>query len=259
MRAIAMEEHPQDWGRIISAGIVALGTLAIAVNLAVFDLPAELLERLEVPAPWLQVGRWSGLLVTLSGGSLLLWQLMRQRQAVKDASLQRATDYIQRIEKLLRTNSDEHQQQLLTQIQAWQRIIETMIQTLVSLTQNDHAIRGDLRRLPGTIANLEGQLTEETNPLLRTDLEQMLLQRKSQHQSLKQLQTTRRRAEIQVERAAAVLGTIYSQLLTYRSTSHVADYERLADDVAEEVQRLQAYLETLYVSEKTDKYHPTIP
>jgi hypothetical protein len=253
MRAIAMEEHEQDWGRIISAGIVALGTLAIAVNLVVFDLPAELLDSLEVPALWLQTGRWGGLLVTLSGGSLLLWQLLRQRQPIKDASLQRTTDYIRRIEKLLRTNPDEHQQQLLTQIQAWQRIIETMIQTLVSLTQNDHAIQDDLRRLPGAIADLEGQLAEETNPLLRTDLEQMLLQRKSQQQSLKQLQTTRRRAEIQVERAAAVLGTIYSQLLTYRSTSHVADYARLADDVAEEVKRLQDYLETLHFLEKTDK------
>ena len=80
-----------------------------------------------------------------------------------------------------------------------------------------------------------------------------------QQRSLEQLQTTRRRAEIQIERTAAVLGTIYSQLLTYRSTSRVADYQRLADAVAEEVQRLQDYLEALHVLEKTDKYQTTTP
>ena len=49
----------------------------------------------------------------------------------------------------------------------------------------------------------------------------------------------------QIERTIAVLGTIYSQLLTYRSTFHVADYQQLADNVAEEVHHLQDYLEAL--------------
>ena len=70
MRAIAMEEHTQDWGRIIGAGIVALGTLAIVVNLTMFDVPAELLEKLALPPVWLQTGRWLGLAVSLGGGSL---------------------------------------------------------------------------------------------------------------------------------------------------------------------------------------------
>ncbi len=241
-----MEEGGQDWGRIISAGIVALGALVIAVNLAVFEIPAELLEKLNVPNPWLQVGRWGGLTVALGGGSLLLWRLLRRKQVCENAPLQRATDYIQRIEELLRADPNEHQQQLLTQIHTWQRIIETMVRTLAGLTQNDRAIQDDLHRLPGAIADLERQLTEETDSLLRADMEQMLLQRKSQQQSLERLQTTRRRADIQLERATAVLGTIYSQLLTYRSTFQVADYERLADSVAEEVQRLQDYLDTLH-------------
>jgi hypothetical protein len=246
MRAIAMEEHTQDWGRIIGAGIVVLGTLAIAVNLVVFDIPAELLEKLDVPPLWLRAGRWSGLAITLSGSGLLLWRLLPCRQPDKDAPLQRVTGYTQRIEQLLRANPNEHQQQLLAQIQTWQRTIETMAQTLASLAQNNHIIQEDLRRPPGAIADLEGQLTGEVDPLLRADLEQMLLQRKRQQQSLKQLQTTRRRANIQLERAAAVMGTIYSQLLTYRSTSQVADYQRLADNVAQEVQRLQDYLEALH-------------
>lgn len=246
MRTIAMEEYKQDWGRIIGAGIVALGALAIAVNLAVFDVPTELLEKLNMPSAWLQLSRWGSLLIVLSGSSLLLWRLLHRKQPVQDTLPQRITNYTQRIEELLRTNPNEHQQQLLAQIRTWQRMIETMVQTLASLDQNEHTIQDDLCRLPGTIARLEGQLAEEADPHLRTDLDQMLLQHKSQQRSLKQLQTTRRRAKIQVERAAAVLGTIYSQLLTYRSTSHVANYQRLVDDVAQEVLRLQEYLEALH-------------
>lgn len=241
-----MEEHTQDWGRIIGAGIIVLITLAIAVNLAVFDVPTKLLEKLDMPISWLQLGRLGGLLVALSGSSLILWRLLHRRQPARDTLLQRITNYIQQIEELLRTNPNEQQQQLLAQIQTWQRVIEAMVQTLADLNQNNHTIQDDLQRLPGAIARLEGQLAEETNPHLHADLKQMLLQHKSQQRSLEELQTTRRRAKIQVERAAAVLGTIYSQLLTYRSTAHVADYQRLADAVAEEVQRLQGYLEALH-------------
>lgn len=234
----------QDWGQIIGAGIVAVGILTIAVNLAMFEIPARLLEKLAVPSLWLQIGRWSCLAVILNGGGLLLWRILRRRQ-VPEGAFQRATGYIQRIEKLLKGDPDEHKQQLLAQIHTWQRTIETLTRALADLDRSDHVIQSDLCRLPVAIADLERQLTEETNPLLRTDLEQMLLQHKNQQRSLEQLQTTRRRAEIQVERAAVVLGTIYSQLLTYCSSFHMTDYQHLADDVAQEVQRLQTCLEAL--------------
>lgn len=241
-----MDKHTQDWGRTIGAGIVALGTLAIAVNLIVFDVPDELLEKLALHPVWLQTGRWVGLAASLGGGGVLLWWMLHQEQPAEETPLQRARGYTQKIDGLLQADPDEHQQQLLTQIHAWQRTIEVMMQTLSKLDRNDHLIQDDLYRLPGTIARLESQLGEETNALLCTDLEQMLEQHKSQQRALEQLQLTRRRAEVQMERAAAMLGTIYSQLLTYRSTFHVSDYQRLADDVAQEVQRLQEYLETLH-------------
>jgi hypothetical protein len=43
-------------------------------------------------------------------------------------------------------------------------------------------------------------------------------QRRHQQRALEQLRGTRRRAEVQIERAATMLGTIYSQLLTRRSS-----------------------------------------
>ena len=47
------------------------------------------------------------------------------------------------------------------------------------------------------------------------------------------------RAEMQIESTVSMLGTIYSQILTGQSTSHVADYGHLSADVDEEVRVLQ--------------------
>jgi hypothetical protein len=63
--------------------------------------------------------------------------------------------------------------------------------------------------------------------------------------ALETLQNTIKRAEIQIESTVSRLGTIYSQLLTSQSTSQVADYSRLAENVDEEVQVLQEQLEAL--------------
>lgn len=243
----------QDLGKIIGAGIVILAVLAMVVNLSVFKtaIPLDKLRAgTSIPSAWIQAGRIVGVLISLAGGGWLLWRLLRQRQTREQAhlpvSLRQAVDYTARIQELLRADPNKNQQQLLAQMETWQQTIEVMAQALTSLDENDDVIQHDLRRMPEVLASLERQLTTEIDPLLRADLEQMLLQRKKQLAALEQLQTARRRAEIQVERAAAVLGTIYSQLLTYRSTFQVVDYQRLADNVVEEVQRMQDYLEALH-------------
>jgi hypothetical protein len=243
----------QDWGTIIGVGVVALGVVVIAVNLFGCGAPilsARLYEEVAIPYSWVQAGRLAGLLVGLGGGGWLLGQLLRQRRAsgliCLKTSLQQAIGYTRRIEELLETDPSEHQRELLVQIRTWQRTIRMMVNTLTDLDRSEAVIGRDLRHLPGLIVDLERQLALETDPLLCADLEQILIQRKRQRLALEQLQVTRRRAEIQVERTTAVLGTIYSQLLTYRSTFHVADYEQLADNVGEEVQHLQDCLETLH-------------
>jgi len=235
---------PQNWGVILGVGAVIIGVLVMIVNLSLFE------SRLALAAtPWVQLGRWAGLLLSLGLGGWLLWRLFSRRSSPHRAylkhHLQKAVHYTERIEQLLRSGAKGHEQPLLLQIRTWWQTIEAMAQTLSDLSQNSDIIQSDLHDLPGAIAELERQLAGETHPLLRADLEQMLGQRRRQQAALEQLQTTRRRAEIQIERTIAVLGTIYSQLLTYRSTFHVADYQQLADNVAEEVQQLQDYLEAL--------------
>ena len=244
--------HSQDWGRNIGVGIVALVVLVMVVNLFTYEPPdaASPYAGVTIPAGWIQIGRWVVVLAGLGGCGWLLWRTFRQTDAIARTDLtpllQQAVGYTRRIEELLQGNPNQQQQQLLVQIHTWQQTIRVMVQTLAELGQNDHIVQRDLHHLPGVIADLEQQLVTETRPLLRADLEQMLLQRKNQQLALEQLQTTRRRAEIQIERTTAVLGTIYSQLLTYRSTFHITDYQRLGDNVAKEVHRLQDYLETLH-------------
>ncbi len=246
----AITPHHQNWGLIVGVGIVVLAMLVMVINLSLYKGRPGLDSTTPAAIPlWIQVGRLAGLVVSLSLGAWLLRQLLGQRQrsdrAYLKTYLQQAVNYTQKIEGLLKAGPNGHEQQLLAQIHTWWQTIESMAQTLADLGQNNHLIQNDLRHLPGVIVELERQLAAESNLLLRADLEQMLIQRQNQRLALEQLQTTRRRAEIQIERTIAVLGTIYSQLLTYRSTFHVADYQHLADNVAEEVQRLQDYQEAL--------------
>jgi len=248
-----LSEQHQDWGRTIGTGIVALIVLVAAVNLFTYkpSVSASPYGRVVIPASLIQIGRWTVLLAGLGGCGWVVWNASRQRETTHAHTsltphLQQATGYTQQIEQLLQANPSQHQQQLLTQIHTWQQTIETMAQTLADLDQNSHIVRRDLHHLPGVINSLEQKVAAETRPMLRADLEQMLLQRKDQYKALEQLQTTRQRAAIQIERTTAVLGTIYSQLLTYRSTFHVTDYQRLGNNVTNEVHRLQDYLDTLH-------------
>jgi hypothetical protein len=93
---------------------------------------------------------------------------------------------------------------------------------------------------------LEVQLPIETNPDIRNQLERTLINRKNQLASLQLLQSTIKKAEIQIESTLSLLGTIYSQILIGQSTNHVADYGRLSVDVDEAVNRLQDQLEALW-------------
>jgi hypothetical protein len=205
---------------------------------------------------------WLGGIVGLAGGIWWLTHAFQDRdrtagQADLKPHLQEAAIYTEQIEQFLKASPNQQPRQLLGQIHKWQQTIEELARSLATLNQNDLMVR-DLVTVPKVITDLEQQLAAETNPALRSPLEYMLAQRKNQLAALERLQTTMRQAEIQIEMTVALLGTIYSQLLTQQSTSHVADYHRLADNVDEEVQRLQDYLEALQ-EVKNPSYLQAIP
>ena len=197
---------------------------------------------------------WLPWLVAGLGGAWLIWQVWAADHAVaRDEArlktyLEQALAYKQQIDQAISTPSarpgQAHLTQLTAQVNHWIEAIQDLIQRLSSL-QRDEIIRRDIKAVPAAIADLETRLAHETDAAMRVQLERALANRRKQLASLEQLQYTLQRAEIQIESTLSLLGTIYSQILTGQSTSHVADYSRLSVEVDEEVRLLQDQLEAL--------------
>lgn len=134
--------------------------------------------------------------------------------------------------------------ELQRQIERLIRAIDDLSGRVMSLRADD-TIQRDMKSVPGAIAHLEKQLAGETDPAIRHQLERTLHSRQTQLESLQMLGSTVKRAEIQIESTLSQLGTLYSQVLTSQSTSDVADYNRIATNVDEEVRLLEDQLQAL--------------
>jgi hypothetical protein len=197
---------------------------------------------------------WLPWLVALGGGIWLIWQQVQYNKTAADetgrakAYLDQALAYKKQIDQAIRTaaqqRSSAHLQQLGLQIEHWTRAIQDLAQRIDNL-QQDKLIRRDIKAVPAAIADVEARLKREADSATQAQLERTLANRRKQLASLEQLQQTIQRAEIQIESTLSLLGTIYSQILTGQSTSHVADYSRLSTEVDEEVRLLQDQLEAL--------------
>ncbi|MBN1217664.1 MAG: hypothetical protein JXM69_01950 [Anaerolineae bacterium] len=195
--------------------------------------------------------------VALIGGGWLAFQFSqcvfgRDEATISEervnAQVEQALSYQAQIERLIKSTAHKtdqvHLEQLHLQIDAWTAAIYNLAERLSSLRRDD-LIRRDTKEVPKAIADLETRLESETDEVVRGQLAHTLENRRKQLASLTQLQTMMRRAEIQIESTLSQLGTIYSQILTGQSTSHVADYDRISADVDEEVRQLQDHLEAL--------------
>jgi hypothetical protein len=197
---------------------------------------------------------WLPWLVMLAGGGWLIWQQLygnrgHSRELARlESYRQQAQAYQAQIDQALKTNAPAgtttHSDQLASQIEDWTAAIEKLVDRVGRLRQDD-IIQHDLKTVPEAIAELETRLRRESNPEMRTQLERTLANRRKQLAALEQLQSTIQQAEAQIESTVSLLGTIYSQILTGQSTSHVADYNRLSTEVDEEVRLLQDRLEAL--------------
>ena len=197
---------------------------------------------------------WLPWLVALGGGIWLAWQQFKVYQDMGaddqtrlDGYLKQALAYKVQIDqavKAAQSSNRAHLQQLGAQIDTWTETIQDLVERIRKL-HRDEIIRRDIKAVPAAIADLEARLNRETDPAIRAQLERTLANRRKQFASLEQLQNTVKRAEIQIESTLSLLGTIYSQILTGQSTSHVADTHRLSADVDEEVRLLQDQLEAL--------------
>ena len=164
------------------------------------------------------------------------------------APLDKARVYQEQIKALISATSDQSArarlQSLTTQVDEWVEAIENLVERIGRFHQNG-LIQQDLQSVPKALAELEARLASESNETTRIELERTLASREKQLAALEQLQTTIRRAEINIESTLSSLGTIYSQVLTAQSTNQVADYTRLSAEADEEVRTLQDHLEAL--------------
>jgi hypothetical protein len=232
-----MDHLSPRWRKLVQN----LGWYVLAVLVAI------VLVRFERPLLWLP---W---MVAIIGAMWLLWWQLRDNSR-SDGSQQASTYleqtllYQRQIEQALKASTaaanSRHTQQLMAQIENWTSAIQDLVQRINSLRQ-DELIQRDLKSVPEAIASLEARLGREADVATRAQLERTLANRRKQLAALKQLQNTVNRAEIQIENTLSLLGTIYSQILIGQSTSHVADYSRIALDVDEEVRQLQDQLEAL--------------
>lgn len=164
-----------------------------------------------------------------------------------EAALDQAHDYRAKILAAIdgapgatSVRADELRRQVNTLTQA----IEALVARTGHLRQ-DETIRRDWRNVPQAVRELQQRLTGEADPAIKRQLEKTLTSRQQQLTALEMLDNTLTRAEFQIESTLSQLGTIYSQLLTSQSTSDVADYNRIAINLDEEVQLLEDQLQAL--------------
>ena len=192
--------------------------------------------------------------IALIWGLWLIWLLFSPAEASLNHEdplpnyLDQALIYRRQIDQILRATSKEdnsaHRQRLATRLNHWVEAIRDLVERISGLRHNN-LIQYDLVNVPKAIENLEARLAPQADPVLRLQLERVLVNRKKQLASLALLQNTITQAEFQIENTLALLGTVYSQILTSHSTNQVADYGRLLVEVDEEVHRLQDQLEAL--------------
>lgn len=228
--------HP--WERILKHLAWYVGTVILLAVLVFF---------FRKPLIWLPV------LVAIGWGIALIF-LLRPEQETAAAGdrlqeyLKQARAYQAQIDSVTRASAGQGDSTALLNLAAemnrWTQAIEELVERIDNL-QRDALIRHDLEAVPRAIEELQTRLEVEREPSIQAQLERTLKNRRKQLASLEQLQTITARAEIQIESTLSMLGTIYSQILTGQSTSHVADYSRLSADVDEEVRQLQDHLEAL--------------
>ena len=116
----------------------------------------------------------------------------------------------------------------------------------VDTFETDRTIQQDLQSVPVTVRNLEARLRTDPNADVRQQLEGTLAARRAQLESLQALQQANERGKLQIDQTLSSMGTVYSQLLLMDARDiDSGKYQRLQDDIAEEVKGLREIAEAM--------------
>lgn len=116
----------------------------------------------------------------------------------------------------------------------------------IDVFDTDRTIQQDLQAVPQAIRNYETRLKTEPDAEVRKQIEETLESRRAQWQSLQSLLSTVERGKLQMDQTVSAMGTVYSQLLLLDARDiDSGKYQRLRDDIAEEVKGLQEVVQAM--------------
>jgi hypothetical protein len=180
------------------------------------------------------------------------------RQEFNPAEI-RSADYRQRVEKALeyRQRIEDHVRGAKEGILR-QHLVDTTagiadwVASVFGLAKRldrygvDEVLLRDRRDLPREIAGLRTRLQREDSEAVRQQLQQAISGKEEQLVNLEKLQNMMEKAEFQLETTLTALGTVYSQLLLISAKDiDSGRSQRLQDDIADQIAKLQSLQETL--------------
>jgi chromosome segregation ATPase len=230
------------WRKFVQNLVFYIITVIVLVILVTFlrSFPALLVL-------WAVALIWGGILAYRFIQNLLGRDEVTIREEQMQAQVDQALDYKAQIDRAVE-NADgverAHLEGVQRHIDSWTAAITKLAHQLSALRQDSVLLR-DIKQVPKAIEDLKVRIATEEDDEIRDQLQRTLENRQKQLESLEELQSMMRRAEIQIESTLSQIGTIYSQLRTGQSTDHVADYSRISEDVDEEVRQLEDYLDAL--------------
>ena len=228
-------------------------TIALTILLAYF-----------VPRPfdwwqwwyWLVIGALAEVLIIVTSiqdvntGAQVVAEMFREEfnpATVKTqklrAAVQRALDYRNRIEELIRQSEAgvlrDHLKDSTAGITDWIAQIFRLAQRLDAF-ERDEMIKQDAASAPRELRELETRVQRETDDAVREQARAALESKRAQAQNLEKLTNTMEKAELQLDATLTALGTVYSQLMLIRSKDDIEDSrsQRLRGDIAEQISQL---------------------
>jgi hypothetical protein len=116
----------------------------------------------------------------------------------------------------------------------------------VDAFESSRTIQRDMQAVPAAIRSDETRLQTENDARVRQQLEETLAARRAQWASLQNLHSTIERGKLEMDETISSMGTIYSQILLMDAKDlDSGRYQRLQDDIAEEVKSLHEIAEAM--------------
>lgn len=239
---------------ILATGIVLVG---LGVDIPLIGVPLNLspLWWLAAVVPAWVVAVGANVLSRSAGEAAVSQALREQFDTAQIAhphlkmNVAQAIAYRERIDKAVERFSDSgmhtRMQDVANQVEEWVRRIYSLA-TRLDKFRNDSIISDDLKSVPESIRKLQQRMNSEDDPAIKSEMADTIARRETQFESLRRLEQTMDRAELQLENTLTSLGTIYSQMLLIDAKDvDSSKTQRLRENILDQVNSLNDVLHTM--------------